>query len=233
MKRVTSWLGRIPPVVVVLGVAIVIVACLGLARLFGVRTVDARVVEERAARRRESRVAAETATPSRDPEELPAYREAYRVQEVSGLVLGLSLVAVEQQLAARAPVRDVGTLIEAARTRGILPPGTEIVGAGALTSPHSVLYVRYRPHPVGVEVVSIPKTSIALDGPPFLARVTAETGAEFFTLLHEATPVEIPLAFQSATSLEAARWKREILKDLGPEAGMADDLLQLGQEMRQ
>ena len=231
MKSITSRPGGVPPVVVVLGVALV-VAGLGVARLFGVSEVDARVVEEHEVRRRKLRATFETASPTRDPEELPAYREAYRVQETSGLVLGLSLVAVEHRLTSGAPVRDVGALVEAARARGILPPRTEIAGAGALASPHSVLYVRYRPHPVGVEVVSIPKTSIAFDGPPLLARVTAETGAEFFTLLREATPVEVPLPFQSAALLEATRWKRESLRDLGDESGKTDDLLKLAQVIR-
>lgn len=224
MKRALKRLKNVPPVVVVLGIALAIVGGLHLTRALGIREVDARVLEELEAKRREARASGERVEVARDPEDKPAFREAYRVQETTALAVGLGLVAVERRMATGAPMGTVGELVETARTRGMLPPGVGLTGAGVLATSYATLYVRYRPHPIGVEVVSIPRTSIAADGAPLLARVTAEDGAELFTLLRETTPVEVPRPFELRSVLEAARWKRESLKEGGPGAEGAQSL---------
>lgn len=212
---------------VVLGVAVAIVAALGAARIARVREVDARVLEEQEARRRGTRPGGEQqpGVPE-DPEDRPAFREAYRLQEASALAVALGVVGVERRITAGAPLSTVGQLVEEARARGMLPPRVEVAGDGVLAGPYATVYVRYRPHPIGVEIVSIPRTAIAADGAPVLARVTAEEGAELFTLIRESAPIEMPRPFEQKSMLEAARWKRESIKE-GSGAEALDSLLKL------
>jgi len=225
MKTLARRIRRLPPEVVVLGAALAVVACVSIAHLTRIREVDARVVEEQEARRRTARAASDDVGGAlRDPEELPAFREAYRIQECSGLALGLALVAIDRRLASGSPATSTAEIIAEACSRGILPPRVEVANSDTINGPYSSILVRYRPEPLGVEVISIPSTSVEADGAPILARVSAEAGAEAYTLLRTATPVVLPRPFASEAALEAARWKREILKDYSGTHGSLDDL---------
>src|SRR5262249_4906308 len=82
-------------------------------------------------------------------------RTATRIREASGLLMGLTVLALSEQMNNRPPAR-VEALIELMARRDLLPPGVSRTSAkGALVSDRATIYVRYRPLPFGVEVISI------------------------------------------------------------------------------
>ena len=99
---------------------------------------------------------------ARCPQEIPngeVERMAARVREVSGLLYGLTLLAVTEQMNRRSVV-NVQALLQLMTSRNLLPPGMQLQPtAGALFSTRATLYVRYRPHPLGLEVVSNESTA--------------------------------------------------------------------------
>src|SRR5262245_17525626 len=96
-------------------------------------------------------------------------RTASRIREASGLLMGLSVLALGEQMNNRPPA-GVEALIELLARRDLLPPGVSRTSAkGALVSDRATIYVRYRPLPLGVEVISIGREK--MDGPAVIARL--------------------------------------------------------------
>ena len=141
-------------------------------------------------------------------------RTALRVREVSALVIGLTLYAVQEGLQRR-PISRVEPLLERFITTGLLPPGIERSGAsGVLISNFALLYVRYRPDPLALEVVSLPRESG--NGATMIARiVTGESEATGAALLiaRESGKVTIPEPFTPQAQITAMNWSLEPLRE--------------------
>jgi hypothetical protein len=147
-------------------------------------------------------------------------RTALRVREVSALVIGLTLFAVNEGLAHR-PIGNVETLTGRFVARGLLPPGVERHDAnGVLSSGHAVIYVRYRPEPLAVEIVSHGRER--LDGPSIIGRIATgsdeNTDAPLF-IAREIGNVALPAPFVPAAQIAAMNWSVEPLRQrpLAPE----------------
>lgn len=139
-------------------------------------------------------------------------RLALRVREVSALLLGLTATAARQQLQQR-PLPHVEALLAALTLAAPLPPGLERVpGQGALVAPHALLYVRYRPQPFGLEVVSVGRAP--LDGPAVLGRIEAshQAGAWLF-IARKISGVTIPAPFAPLDEVAALNWQSEPLRE--------------------
>jgi hypothetical protein len=156
-------------------------------------------------------------TPSPSSQLLPdgeVERTALRVREVSALVMGLSLLAINEGLNRR-PITNIGTLTERFVSRGLLPPGVEgHNSAGVLASSHAVIYVRYRPDPFGIEVLSLGRERA--DGPAIIGRIaTADNeNAEVSLFIAQGlSDVAVPLPFTPSAQIAAMSWSVEPLRE--------------------
>jgi hypothetical protein len=143
------------------------------------------------------------------------FRTEERIREASALATATSLFSASQSLNRRAPA-NVTDLVIGTRDAGLLPPGLELLGTdGSVTSPHSKLTVRYRPEPLGIEVVSVGK--VALDGPALLVRVDG-TNKEGATL-YVASSLEqtmLPNAFAREAEIFALGFATEPIRTAKP-----------------
>ena len=147
-------------------------------------------------------------------------RTALRVREVSALVIGLTLFSVNEGLARRS-IANVEALTGRFIARGLLPPGIEQHDAnGVLSSAHAVIYVRYRPDPLAVEVVSLGRER--LDGPAIIGRIVTggdENADASLFLARELGNIALPAPFTPNAQIAAMNWSVEPLRErsLAPE----------------
>ncbi len=147
-------------------------------------------------------------------------RTALRVREVSALVIGLTLFAVNEGLARRS-IPNVDAFTGRFAARGFLPPGIECHAAnGVLSSDHAVIYIRYRPDPLAVEIVSLGRER--LDGPAIIGRIVTggDEGADASLFIaRELGDVALPAPFVPNVQISAMNWSVEMLRErtLAPE----------------
>src|SRR5215510_13870714 len=98
-------------------------------------------------------------------------RTAERIGEVTALALSASLYAASEQIKGHSPLaaRD---LLAGIAAQKLLPPGVTSTQEGVLVSAYGSLSVRYRPAPLGVEVVSVGHKPE--DGPALIVRLPDE-----------------------------------------------------------
>ena len=155
---------------------------------------------------------------------------AARVREASALVVGLSLLAVSEQMQRR-PVATVTQLVDRMTAQHLLPPGLTRQGAGVLVSPHANLHLRYRVQPFGLEVVSLAHERV--DGPAIIARLAAshdEAGEAVLFIAKRFAGVVLPEPFLPAAQINALGWQSEPLRE---RADAAEELAQLQNWVRQ
>jgi len=142
-------------------------------------------------------------------------RTADRIGEATALALSAGLYAATEQLNKRTP-RGVRDLLAGVAQKGLMPPG--LVGAGSegtFVSERGGLSVRYRPAPLGIEVVSI--GSKPEHGPALIVRVpddTSEKGESRLYIAGRLTGVTVPAPFASEAELIALGWGAERLRSL-------------------
>lgn len=209
MRRINF---RISPLTVVCAIAILIVAPSIIANYFlgkSTRTIDPRVTMEsgRSAGEKalkENEFRRRVIVTATDGE---VARTADRIGEAKALAIATSLYAATEQLKGRTP-RTSHELLAGVAAQNLLPPGLSITDAeGALTSGHGSLFVRYRPAPLGIEVVALGREP--RDGPAILVRVPDENAKEGNAILFIATSlseVSVPSAFTPAAEVISAGW---------------------------
>jgi hypothetical protein len=141
-------------------------------------------------------------------------RTAIRVREVSALVIGLTLFVVNEGLAKR-PITSVEALTDRFASNGLLPPGIARREAkGVLSSDRATIYVRYRPEPLAIEVVSLGHEP--LDGPAIIGRIVSGgdeyAGAELF-IARQLGNVILPEPFAANAQVAAMNWSVEPLRE--------------------
>jgi len=137
-------------------------------------------------------------------------RTATRIREASGLLMGLTVLALSEQMNNRPPAR-VEALIELMARRDLLPPGVSRTSAkGALVSDRATIYVRYRPLPFGVEVISIGREKT--DGPAVIVRLVTgdndDSGAALF-VAKRVDGVPTPRPFAPMNEIAPSGWSVE------------------------
>lgn len=138
------------------------------------------------------------------------YRTEGRLREATAIAIAASLSGVGSSVERR-PIHDVDGLIAEIINRRLLPPGVEFVAERNLfVSAHSTIYLRLRPEPFGVEVLSLGRER--LDGAGLLVRVPDDVGDEpqrrrryFYSFRLE--NINVPEAFAPASSVQAAGWQ--------------------------
>lgn len=141
-------------------------------------------------------------------------RMAMRVREATGLLMGLTMLTVNEQMNNRSPA-GVEALINLMAQRDLFPPGVNRADAqGVLSSDHATIYVRYRPAPLGLEVVSIGREQ--LDGLAVITRLTTGGDDNSGVLLFVARKIEgvkIPEPFAPLADIAAMNWSIELLRE--------------------
>ena len=140
-------------------------------------------------------------------------RTAERIGEATALALSASLYAASEQIKGRDP-RDTQDLLARIAAKNLLPPGLSLTQGGALVSAYGALSVRYRPAPLGVEVVSLGNRE---DGPALIVRIPDELSDKGEAKLFVAgslSDVRIPAPFAPAAEVIALGWSPETLRSL-------------------
>jgi hypothetical protein len=140
-------------------------------------------------------------------------RTAARVREVSALVVGLTLLSVNEAIA-RHPVISVASLLDRFATNGLLPPDVRRHAAGGvLESDRAVIYARYRVEPLAIEIVSIGREPT--DGPPIIGRIaTGDENADAMLFISRQTKgASLPEPFVPTEQVAAMGWSVEPLRE--------------------
>ena len=211
---------KISPLTVVVVTAILVVVSSVVANHFlgkSTRTIDPRVTMETRSSAgeqalRESEARSKVIVTAIDGE---VSRTADRVSEAKALAIATSLYAATEQIKGRTP-RTADDLLAGVAAQNLLPPGLTIAKAeGAIVSDHGNLFVRYRPVPLGIEVLALGRE--ARDGPALLVRVpddnTKDGGASLF-MATRISDVNIPPAFAPDSEVISAGWSLEPLRSL-------------------
>jgi hypothetical protein len=142
-------------------------------------------------------------------------RTAERIGEATALALSASLYAASEQIRGRAP-RGANDLLSGLAARTLLPPGLALTWVdGNLVSTYSNIWVRYRPEPLGVEVISIGHKPS--DGPALIVRIPDELSEKGEAKLYVAgslSAVRVPAPFSPAAEVIALGWSPEFLRSL-------------------
>jgi hypothetical protein len=217
MKIITM---KISPLTVVIVTAILVVASSVAANNFlgkSTRTIDPRVTMETRnsageQARRESEARSKVIVTAIDGE---VSRTADRVSEAKALAIATSLYAATEQIKGRPP-RTADDLLAGVAAQNLLPPGLTITkDESAIASDHGNLFVRYRPVPLGIEVLALGRE--ARDGPALLVRVpddnTKDGGASLF-MANRISDLNIPPAFAPDSEVISAGWSLEPVRPL-------------------
>jgi hypothetical protein len=141
-------------------------------------------------------------------------RTAERIGEATALTLSVSLYAASEQIRGRAP--RSGDLLSGLAARNLLPPGLALTRVeGNLVSTYGNIWVRYRPGPLGVEVISIGHKPS--DGPALIVRIPDELSEKGEAKLYVAgslSAVRVPAPFSPAAEVIALGWSPEFLRSL-------------------
>ena len=232
MKQTNTKRWRPSPLVVVLATT-----AFTLAVLLGIGWFNARRYRVKArVEIAEPAIAVAVATQalSVQPGSLPngeVERMALRMREVTGLLYGLTLLVVTEQMNRR-QISNVQSLLGLLAQRNLLPPGVQSQpDAGACATTHATLYVRYRPQPLGLEVVSVGHER--LDGPALIGRLSAEgieqTGA-LLLIAQSSANTNIPPPFASLEQVIALGWQMEPLRERAGATTESDQLQQWAQQ---
>jgi hypothetical protein len=143
------------------------------------------------------------------------YSTSERLRAASALAYVTWLRAASEAVAQR-PLRSVEELLACVERAGLMPPGLSIAeNKTTVVSDGATLYVRFRPAPLAVEVVSIPTDS--RQGPALMVRVpeddSSETGAASrYFVATQLDAVSIPAPFAPASEVIGAGWTVETYK---------------------
>lgn len=208
-------LRRLSPAIIALATAVIVIAGTLLIGWFNARRyrVNARV--EIAAPVAANEATASPASPiAAVVPDGEVARLAARIREATGLLMGLTVLAVTEQMNHHTPA-TADALLQLMAQRNLFPPGvTETATKGALTSERAALYLRYRTQPLGIEVVSVGRER--LDGPAVIARLDArgdDHSGAMLLIARSATGITLPEAFKPLPEIAALGWSVEALRE--------------------
>ena len=152
------------------------------------------------------------------------YRSEGRLREASAVAIAASLAFIARSTERR-PVANVEDLLTEIARRNLLPPGVEFIAdRRILASERSMIHVRLRPQPFGVEVVSFGRER--RDGAALLLRVPDDVagdepqnnqphnqprGERYFRSVR-LDEIRVPEPFALASRVQATGWQAETLK---------------------
>jgi len=157
-----------------------------------------------------------TPAPTLSPAALPTGEVpqlAARVREATGLLLGLSVLALSEQLHQRPPA-TAAQLTQLLAARNLLPPGLQRTTTPAvLASEAAWLSVRYRAAPLALEIISVGRR--ATDGPALLVRLESaapEASGTVLLIAQRGAVVPPAQAFAPLKAFAPRDWRVEPLR---------------------
>jgi len=193
--------------------SLVVVAVL-LASYFRLRAIDPRVTMEfgQEATGKQASTGQTVIATTIDGE---VARTAERIGEATALALSASLYAANEQLRGRTP-RGAWDLLSSLAARNLLPPGLALSQVeGSLVSAYGNVSVRYRPTPLGIEVIAVGHKPA--DGPALIVRIPdelSEKGEARLYIAGSLGDVRVPAPFSPAAEVIALGWSPEPLRSL-------------------
>jgi hypothetical protein len=143
-------------------------------------------------------------------------RTEERIRQAIALATATSLFAASESLNRRTP-STVTALLVGISSAGLLPPGMQLLDdRGEVSSSHGSLFVRYRPEPLGIEILSLGK--VRLDGPAILVRLpdaslsAGDNDAVGLYLATRLDHVQLPEPFASEAEVIALGFTPEPLR---------------------
>ncbi len=225
------WRWQISPAAVVGATALMVVGAslvTGFAQRIGVIEPHVLIIGEEIEEAMVKRERTPLTPPQMDGEVI---RTTERLREVSALTMALVLYAARERIEGRTP-GTVDALLAGVTRHGLMPPGITPQGqSGTLiathrtrvgTARHGTLFVRYRPEPLGIEVIAVSRER--RDGPALMMRVPDDVGegeGGGFFMATRLDDVVVPQPFAGEPEVLAAGWSRESLRavKLLPEEG--------------
>ena len=108
-------------------------------------------------------------------------RTAERLRDVTGVTIAATGYVVEGFMSGRTP-RDTGEIITGITRRNLIPNDWLTTQVGVLRTPHATVHLRYSPHDLTLELISVPNERA--DGPAILIRIpdreNTTVGARYF-----------------------------------------------------
>ena len=201
------------PLLIAVSAAALFIAATVVTNYFGLRAIDPRVTVEfgEGASVKQASARQTVIATMIDGE---VARTAERIGEATALTLSVSLYAAGEQIKGRSPL-TAQDLLAGIAAQSLLPPGLTFAQGGALVSTYGSLSVRYRPAPLGVEVVSVGHRPE--DGPALIVRIPDELSDKGGTKLFIArslSDVKLPTPFAPAAEVIALGWSPESLRSL-------------------
>jgi hypothetical protein len=152
-------------------------------------------------------------------------RMAVRVREATGLLMGLTVLALSEQMHNRDPA-NAEALLSLMTKRNLFPHGiSHDLSKAVLESDRATIYIRFRSLPLGIEVLSIGRKM--LDGPAVIARLVTggqDDSAAVLLVAKKIEGVEIPNAFASLTEIAGLNWSIEPLRERAITSQESDEL---------
>ena len=143
-------------------------------------------------------------------------RTEERIRQATALATATSLFAANESLNRRTP-STVTELLAGVSAADLLPPGMQLLGAkGEISSPRGSLFVRYRPEPIGIEILSVGQAR--MDGPAILVRLPdasisdGNSDAVGLYLASRLDEVRLPVPFASEAEVVALGFVPEPLR---------------------
>lgn len=209
----TRW--RPSPPLIVMTTVVIVFAGMLLVSWLNARSYRVKARVEIADPTIEASTSASSQTPSASS--LPdgeVARMALRVREATGVLMGLALLVVNEQMSNRS-ITSVDALLDLMFARNLFPPGIHRTASkGVLTSDHATIYVRFRPQPLGLEVVSIGREQ--LDGPALITRLSTggdDNSGALLLVAKRTEGVKLPEPFASPAEVAALNWSIEPLRE--------------------
>lgn len=217
---------RLSPVQIVFAVSMLVVVSSALIRHYTTTTLDPQI---KLADYQGDGLSAQpttrpyTATNMGDND--PAVRYADRLRDASALSISFSLYTLNERMVNNRIIQDNASVLDGLNKSGLMPPGLSVASqSGVVRSPYGLYYIRYRPNPFGVEILSVGGNGLA-DGevfiirlpdsaPPPAAELAPSQSAGGYATLYTAPRGDtvVPKPFASFKDMESAGWKQEPLR---------------------
>lgn len=139
-------------------------------------------------------------------------RTAERLRDVTGVTIAAATFLVEESLHGRAP-RDVNEILAVIGLRKLIPNEWRTDQPGVLRTPHATIHLRYSPHSLTIELISVPNEHV--DGPAILIRIpdgeNTTVGIRYFESM-QLDGIVYPRPFESIADIIASGWQPRLFK---------------------
>ena len=148
-----------------------------------------------------------------------------RLRETGALGFAVCLSILDEAKRSRQIPGSINALINAVASRELLPPGLSVEN-GEIRSETSVIFIRYQPDPMQIEIVSVPLQ--ARFGPMLMMRfpLTSADGKNIaYFQSSQVSGANLPAPFASASEVIRSGWTQEAWR--GTEIGGNQDFARM------